>query len=303
MILLIPGNRICQGKQTRFPITGYNPVLWLKTENENYSVISIDGFIVNNQNTVNGIFKKLEYTEETPGEDISLNDIRTLVSGNELALIKQLADVLQCRFYIFIWPENYPEGYDKDQALIHSITLTLEDGELKFNTHRKVNLDTLEKGIRTMRGFTFRHVKNLNSASSNLECYLANHTTNPWPGDIDAMIYNLGTGRFEAIIEFKTHNMDAPVQNEWIGKYGDEDWRRFNVLFDLIDNFNNRLGYRPKLFFIVWGTNAANPNHANIKVDLIERGRVIRSVLFPRPPYNVFSNDLFNYLTGVINEV
>jgi hypothetical protein len=301
MILLIPENRLCEGKETRFPITNLNPVLWIKTDNADYSVISIDGFIVTAENVVNGLFKKLEYNEETHDEDITLDDITRLISENELRLIVQLAGVLECRFFLFIWPENYPTGYDPTLEIIHSFSFAENDGEVVISTHRKINLELLERGIRVLRRRSFDHVKNLNAASSNVECYLANHTGNPWPGDIDTMIYSFRTGRFEAIIEFKTHNMDRPIQDERIGKYGQEDWRRFGVLFDLIDNFDNKLGYRPKLLFIVWGTNEESANHANIKIDLIERDRVLSTSFFPRPPYNVYSNDLFNFLMQIIN--
>ncbi len=135
-----------------------------------------------------------------------------------------------------------------------------------------------------------------------MECYLANNTTNPWPGDIDTLLFNHTTGRFDAIIEFKTHNIDSPIENERIGKYGQEDWRRFNVLFDLIDNCYHRLGYWPKLFFIVWGTNEHSTHHDKIKIDLIERDKIVGSTLFPRPGYNVFSQDLFDLLIKKIDE-
>src|SRR5690606_12642801 len=144
--------------------------------------------------------------------------------------------------------------FDSERPLIHSFKLNSTGDQLQIENQSKINLDRLEKGIRKLRGFSFSRVKNLNSASSNVECHLANNTTNPWPGDIDAIIFNNITQRFDAIIEFKTHNIDTPIQNERIGKYGQEDWRRFNVLFDLIDNFHKRYGYKPKLFFIVWGT-------------------------------------------------
>lgn len=302
MILLVPENRVCPGKTTRFPITNYNPVIWIKTENQSYSVITIDGFIVNNHNNVNGIFKKLEYIEEIENEELTLNHITEVISANELTIVSQLANILQCGFFVFIWPKNYPLGFPIEQRFIHSFKLNNNGNQLQIERHSKLNLNHLEEGIRKLRGFSFSRVKNLNSASSNVECHLANNTTNPWPGDIDALIFNNETQRFDAIIEFKTHNMDTPIQNERIGKYGQEDWRRFNVLFDLIDNFNNRFGYKPKLFFIIWGTNEHSAHHANIKIDVIERNNVVNTTLFPRPDYNVFSQDLFDFLIERINE-
>ncbi|AYL97606.1 hypothetical protein [Mucilaginibacter celer] len=300
MILSIPETRVCEGRETRYPVTNFNPVLWIKTDNATYSVINIDGFIVTAENAVNGLFKKLEYREETPDEDITLENITQLISENELRLIMQLSGVLQCRFFTFLWPENYPIGYDPADEIIHSFSFADTETGVTIATHKKLNLSAMQEGIKRLRRRSFDRPKNMKAATSNLECYLANETQNPWPGDIDAMIYSHATGRFEAIIEFKTHNADKPIENEAFGNYP-EDWRRFDVLFDLVDNFDARLGYRPKLLFIVWGTNGTSANHANIKIDLIERGRVINTLLFPRPPYNVFSDGLFNFLMQIIN--
>ena len=302
MILIIPKNRLCTGKATRFPITNYDPVLWLKTDNEDYSVITIDGFIVNAKNAVNGVFKKLEKLDEANNEKIEVTSITSVISENEILLIKQLAQVFECQFYLFVWPINFPVGYDQEQKLIQSFTFQVEGDKIEIKTRKQLTLTELENGISTLRGKSFSFVKQMNSASSNVECHLANNTTNPWPGDIDALIYSHKTKRYEIILEFKTHNIDTPIQNESIGKYGQEDWRRFNVLFDLIDNFQIRLNYRPTLIFIVWGTNEQSPNHSNIKIDILERNKVIKSTLFPRPIYNVFSPELFNHLILCANE-
>lgn len=302
MKLIIPINRLCPGKETRFPITEYNPVLWLKTFDVNFTVISIDGFIVNNNNKVNGLFKKLEYQEETSNEQINLTDIKKNININELTLVYKLANDLECKFFLFIWPLNYPKDYDVNLKLIYSFKFKIFNNELEIHSFKKANLHDLGQGIGILRGFGFNNAKNLNTASSNVECYLANNTRNPWPGDIDAIIYNNINQRYQAIIEFKTHNINSPIEQEEIGKYGEQDWRRFNVLFDLIDNFNVKFGYRPKLLFIVWGTNAEFQNHASIKIDMIERNRVIHSSLFPRPDYNINSTDLLNYLIELTSD-
>ncbi|MET3878762.1 hypothetical protein [Chitinophaga sp. OAE865] len=302
MILMIPEKRVCEGKTVSFKITDHHPLQWIRTDNPAYAVVSVDGFIINEQKAVNGIFKKLEYIEEKPGEAISLEDITRVIPRNELLVISRLAEGLQCESRIFIWPKNYPAGYDKTLKLVHSIKLHIEHDELKIHTYKKVDISDLEQGIRALRGFSFSHVKHLLTASSNVECYLANNTTNPWPGDIDAMIYDHRLQRFTAIIEFKTHNINTPVAEERIDKYRQEDWRRFNVFFDLADDFSRKLGYRPRLLYVVWGTNENSPHHGNIKIDVIERDKVISSALFARPAYNTFSQELSDYLIQLVNE-
>ncbi len=301
MILLVPNNRICPGKTTQFPVTTINPVLWIKSGDPEYTVVGIDGFIINSENKVNGLFKKFEYIAEMPGEEISVEAINRVFSENEIRLIKDFSEVMACGFYTFIWPENFPEGYELTSKQIHSYTFDFAD-DLKVHTHKLISMTELESGIAKLRGGPFSFVKNMRSASSNVECHLANHTKNPWPGDIDALIYNHVQKKYIAIIEFKTHNKDEQIGQEHIGKYGQEDWRRFNVLFDLTDNFNHKLGYRPKLFFIVWGTNEGLENHADLKIDLLERNTVVKSWLLPRPPYNQFSDELFRFILKKSNE-
>jgi hypothetical protein len=300
MILIIPSSRVCKGKTTKYPITGNIPLLWIKTENEKYSVISIDGFIINNQHNVNGIFKKAEYIIENEGEVFVPEDIFQLISKQEFNIINEFASAFQSPIITLIWPENFPEGYNTTDDLIYSLKFDFNSDETKVSSVKSISLDTLERGIAQLRGFSFKNVKNLNSASSNVECFLANNTKNPWPGDIDTILYDNELKKFIGIIEFKTHNNDTPIENESIGKYGNEDWRRFDVLFDLIDNFNHKLNYRPKLFFIVWGTNLTSANHNNIKIDIIERGRVLETLYINRPEINTFSQELFDLIISKI---
>src|SRR5690606_2416572 len=103
MKLILPEGQKCPDKTIRYPITKHNPARWLKTEYESYCVFGIDGFIVNRDKKVNGIFKKLEYVQEGAAEDITIEDIKAFIAESELLLLQQLADVLECKFYTFIW--------------------------------------------------------------------------------------------------------------------------------------------------------------------------------------------------------
>lgn len=303
MILLIPEKRVCPGKETRYPITRFNPIHWIKTHDADFIVTGIDGFIVTNENKVNGIFKKFEYIEEDPNEPILTEAIQRVYSESENWLVHNLSEVLNCRSYTFFWPLKFPVGYNINSKVIHFYLFNYEGKNLQIKTHKLISLKDLENGIKRLRGFSFSKVKNLNSSSSNVECFLANHTKNPWPGDIDAVIYYRQKNKYAAFIEFKTHNIDTKTSHEHIGKYGQQDWRRFDVLFDLLDNFKAKLGYKPKLFFIVWGSDPNNANHADLKIDCIERNKIIKSSLFPRPEHNQFSRELFEFILKEANEI
>ena len=302
MILLIPENRVCPDKKTPYPVTGFNPIHWIKTDDPDFIVTGIDGFIVTNQNKVNGIFKKFEYIEEEPNEAISIEAIQSVFPERENWLINNLSDVLDCMSYTFFWPREFPVGFDINSQVIHIYKFDSKVNNFQINRHKLISLKDLENGIKRLRGFSFLKVKGLNSSSSNVECFLANKTKNPWPGDIDAVIYDKKKNKYVAFIEFKTHNIDRPVIEEHIGKYGEQDWRRFDVLFDLIDAFAAKLGYKPKLFFIVWGTDPNKSNHANLKIVSIERNRIVKSFLFPRPNHNKFSRELFEVILKEANE-
>ena len=99
------------------------------------------------------------------------------------------------------------------------------------------------------------------------------------------------------IIEFKTHNIDKPVEKEFVGKYP-EDWRRFDVLYNLQDNLHKNTGYKPKILYIAWGTKNV-PNHNDLKIDVIESGAILSTQVFPKPNYNVFSPDLFELISSL----
>ena len=67
-MLINPLSRLCEGKSTKHPITVYQPLLWLKTNVEQYTVINIDGFVIDKSHRVNGIFKKAEIADNSTAE-------------------------------------------------------------------------------------------------------------------------------------------------------------------------------------------------------------------------------------------
>lgn len=276
-----PQRRICPEKKVRFEISAMNPFEWIRLNNSNYVFNEIDGYIINEKG-VNGVFIKYESKKQT---DISSKHALELINQNLAAL--KLADLLKCPFRIMIWPEDYPNDYDIESKLICSID---NNGITK-----KINFKQLEDGIKVLRGFSFSNAKNLLTASSFVECYLANNTGNPWPGDLDGLLFDKQSNLFTALIEFKTHNIDSPTNNEYIGKYSEQDWRRFDVLFKIQDEIEKHQGLRPKLFYIVWGTKEIE-NHKYIKIDTLDNKKIVSTELIERPPFDIFSDTLFNMI-------
>ena len=216
-MLINPQSRLCEGKSTKHPVTVYQPLLWLKTNSEQYTVISIDGFIIDKSHRVNGIFKKAEIAENPTTEAFEPEQVFELISTNEFHVLKRFADIFDTSLHTFVWPKDYPTGYNPSDKVIHSIRYSFDNNDVKILSVKMVSINDLERGIQMLRGHSFKNVKPLLSASSNVECYLANNTTNPWPGDLDAVIFDSQQQRFTALIEFKTHNLSTPIEDEHIG--------------------------------------------------------------------------------------
>src|SRR5687768_4695823 len=176
MILITPINRVCEGKSTKHPVTKFAPFLWLKTTRPNFTVVSIDGYIIDETHAVNGIFKKAEYINEVNEKAFDANLIFNIFSKNEIKIIKYFADTFDSGLYTFVWPKDYPQGFDVSEKLIHSIKFSFSNNDITIDSVKVISLYDLEEGIFKLRRFSFRTVKGLNAASSNVECFLANKT-------------------------------------------------------------------------------------------------------------------------------
>lgn len=291
-----PSRRVCPNKNTKFPVTQHNPMLWLNSDEHTHSVNSIDGFVVNQNGEVSAILSRYEYE----GIYFDRNDVTTDLINHFSEGIKneiRLAQLLAVPYRIFVWPKDYPTNKSNFAREIIAFFPKLVDRQIDLSEAKLINLKGLEAGIKKYRGRSFKSVKSLSSANSNLECHLANQTNNPWPGDIDAIITEKKSGLVKSIIEFKTHNIDSPIEDEFIGKYGKQDWRRFEVLYNLQSQIENAQGLRPKIFFVVWGTQQID-NHARVKVDEIANGEVLSTQLIDKPQFGVFSEALMGIVSA-----
>ena len=293
MIVFKPKRRVCEGKEVQFDITNLDPYIWLQEISDTHISFCIDGFIVTAEKKINGIFNKYEYEGDYNIEELTSALIENY--SQEIFACTSFAKILDTQYRIFVWPKDYPANYSVEDNLILSIKPLIYDGIIDLSNHKLINIKLLEEGIKKLRGYSFSKVKSLLTANSNVECYLANQTGNPWPGDLDALLYLIKENKIMALIEFKTHNKNSPIENEFIGKYGDQDWRRFEVLYNLQDELCAIQGSKPKLFYIVWGTQDFE-NHKTIKIDTIEDNIIAFTKIMARPMFGVPSKDLINYI-------
>ncbi len=293
MIVFKPKRRVCEGKSVQFDITELDPFIWLQVNSDTHISFCIDGFIVTNAKKINGIFNKYEYVGDNNIEELTTALIENY--SQEIFAFASFAKILDTQHRIFIWPKDFSVNFSVEDNLILSIRPLIYDGTIDLSSHKLINIKLLEVGIKKLRGYSFSNVKSLLSANSNVECYLANQTGNPWPGDLDALFYLINENKIIALIEFKTHNKNTPIENEFIGKYGEQDWRRFEVLYNLQNELSAIQGSKPKLFYIVWGTQEFE-NHKTIKIDIIENNKIALTKIMARPMFGVPSKDLFDYI-------
>ncbi|MDZ7362714.1 MAG: hypothetical protein ONB46_18600 [candidate division KSB1 bacterium] len=65
-------------------------------------------------------------------------------------------------------------------------------------------------------------------STSSLECFLSK-TADFWPGDADAVLVD-GKNLARAILEFKKHNLDTPIENQTLQNYRDRDKLKYQSL-------------------------------------------------------------------------
>lgn len=289
-----PTRRTCPGKTVKYPITQLKPESWLNNSGETFTFSSLDGYVIDKSGKVTAFMDRFEF--DGSYEDRH-NFVKSLLDrfGNEIRTNLKLATQLNIPYRVFLWSKDFPHKDELHERKIIVFLPELINNEVDLSHAKWINLKGLEAGIKKYRGRSYNAVKSLKSANSNVECYLANQTKNPWPGDIDGLIVDKSSGLVKSIIEFKTHNIDSPIEEQFIGKYGKQDWRRFEVLYSLQDSIQSALGHRPKLFYMVWGTGDYT-NHRHLKIDEIVNGQSVNSTTFVRPEFGAFSPELFDIL-------
>ena len=285
-----PRRRICPNKSTKYPVTEHDPALWLKSAEINHTVFGVDGFVVDKHGAVSAIMSRFEFEGAYINREHVVTDLLKHYA-KEIKSEIELSQMLNVPYRLFLWPKDYPISQSTEVKEIIVFFPKLINQSIDLSEAKKINLSGLVSGIKKYRGREYKSVKSLSSANSNLECYLANKTNNPWPGDIDGILIDNLSRKVEAIIEYKTHNIDSPIQNEFIGKYGKQDWRRFEVLYKLQSAIEQAQTLKPKLFYIVWGSQNIE-NHLLIKIDCIDKGKVINTSFITRPKFGLFSEEL-----------
>lgn len=240
---------------------------------------TIDGYIVNKDSTITRLLFKREYQIEkcnniTSIENLLNNDRELFLKTEEVLKIKDdykiLAYYLGCGIDFLFLPKNYPSSA-LDAENQRMFLYTVENPPLNIARFSCISANDYAQRIYGFRGFDFQYSKPLITANSYLECYFANTLIyngrkNPYPGDLDLFLYD--SNGIKIIVEFKTHNLNTAINNEFYDKYIDQDWRRLKVLFDLGSKLNS------DVLFVFWGQ-----KHNNIKLQLLNNKRIVKQEL------------------------
>ncbi|MHB8355462.1 MAG: hypothetical protein ACYDDQ_02090 [Vulcanimicrobiaceae bacterium] len=271
-------------------------------------VFPLSGYTVRTTDkAITAVFEKCQYNLD-PGETFGSTPfpIASLLTRERIKGAAGFADLLGIPFQLFSWASDLPPPFPRPTETLLSIYETAIRGGgagLTAGPTNQMSIHGLRVMLRTYRG-PLNKIRALNSAASRLECYLAGTPASdglydPWPGDLDAMVFDAVENKVTALVEFKTHNLDKPTSEEWFGQYYTQDAYRADVLFHLRDAIAAKQGQASNLYYVVWGT-GSYANHQNLKVTRLTdranlRGTSVDTIA--RPAFGNFSHALFDHVT------
>lgn len=161
---------------------------------------------------------------------------------------------ISCHYFLFkessSWNDNPKAIYDVCITNPSVKVLRPTDVQAKIKNLRNVSVPIGPGGLRY--------------GTSSLECYLSN-TPYFWPGDVDAFLIDNGN-KVRAIIEYKKHNLDTPIEKQTLMNYRDRDRQKYQSLALLRDRFNTSDNHVP-IIIIYYPTDS---NIKYIKVEKVE---------------------------------
>ena len=278
---------ICPNKTTRYPPSDINPLDYINAyliKNKSDIVgINYDGYIVDKYSKKITHFLLLrEYRSAYNLRDIWQAVLNEIFCENSLCQARiSIANDMNVPFSVFLIPEDYPlSNQNKTALIINNITDCCNISRDHCHTS---NMEEFIRFINHFRGGSYQYkVKGLNAANTKFECYLANNNGyTPFPGDLDGLL--IRNKKALAILEFKTHNLNTPIKDQYLGQYGKEDWKRIEVLHNLKEHLN------VPIYVIFWG-----PKYSSVKIDkIIKIGDIEQTKVVE---WNVFAETLLSML-------
>lgn len=288
----------CPGQTPKNPITQHEPIHWIvdPTPTAVLTVFPLDGYFVNESSKkITAIFKKLLLSDSTNLPAPSLPIAKEILARPDVVGPAALSAMMGLPFHVIIFQESLgvlPVNENEPSLLVISRKPNKPD------TCNTSNIYDLRRAIQRYRGASFLKSKKLISAGTHLECYLANNAgpdmqVDPWPGDFDAVVFDLGANEVRSLVEFKTHNRDLPTSEEWLGKY-DSDQYRVDVLFALRDSIADLQKTPIELKYVVWGSREYATHRDVIITTVVDRNKLRgnKTISMLRPGFGEFDANI-----------
>lgn len=298
--------KLCPGGYTKFPPVPCYPFKWMRENMEARLITDIDGFTINeNKELVTGLMQKREYEPKdyklVLDEDQVRDSLSHFESKPEWELRCILSEVLEVPLYLALWPNEYPiKSAPEISEPVITYKVKHEHDHIELEEEFKGDTKNLAEFILKFRGRSYSYVKKLNVGMTMMECYLASKTGNPWPGNLDAIVWDKEKNSFSAIIEFKTHNHSQyPISTQYFGQWGAEDTRRYKVL-DIMQKHLGKKSSKPKFIFVIWGT---HESHKEVKLQTIDDLSPSNDKLIKRPEFTDatakdFTEEILKYISA-----
>jgi hypothetical protein len=278
----------------------------MKENMEPGTIADIDGYFVDeNKERVTGLIQKREYSVEDYNLVLDSQKISAAILQTEdvaeWRLRMKMSQILDVPLYLALWPIDYPMEHVtaiSKPVIVYSIRSNNSD--LNFKPEFTDGIDRLATFIRSLRGGrSFGSVKNLKVGTTMMECYLAKKTADPWPGNLDAAVFDIKREIGTAIIEFKTHNYpEYRIQTQYFGQWPRDD-RRYRVL-DIMQKHFEFNSVRPRFIYAIWGT---DKSHVSVKLQTIDNLKPTNDEFVNRPEFTAattadFTRDMLKYINS-----
>jgi hypothetical protein len=276
----------------------------MKENMEPGTITDIDGFTVDeSRNRVTSLIQKREYDVESRnsvlnGEKAKI-DVLQSENEEEWKLRLKISEILNVPLYLALWPIDYPirEEFTTPKPII-VYRIISRNANLVFEPQFNGCIKELTTFIRKLRGGrSFGSIKNLKVATTMMECHLAKKTEDPWPGNLDAAIFDEKKEEVTAIIEFKTHNYpEYPIHKQYFGQWPGDD-RRYRVL-DIMQKHLEANCRKPKFVYVIWGT---DKSHLSVRLQTIDNLKPSDDKYINRPEFTTattadFTKELLGYI-------
>jgi hypothetical protein len=299
--------QVCPNRNIPYRIARQDPIDWIvPPANNRYAVFPLHGYVVRLETgEVTALFEKAAYTlEQNETLETAAFPAEQIRENPRIENVTRLADLLKVPYHLFLWSPNFPQIWTiagEGERSMFGAEMR-QQGDVFAEPPTRMSLSDFRQILRKYRGGSLERYRALNSAESRLECYLSaipgTNGFDPWPGDFDAVVYDTEQDRVAALVEFKTHNIDRPIENEWFGNYP-EDRYRAEVVFRLADAISARQAVPPDLYYVVWGTQDYQ-NHSQIRITTLADRNNLRGLgnqMLRRPPFGDFDSQFFDYIT------